>query len=318
MCLFACYFNISFKFFGSSISSLDNPDPPPKIQSSSPLPLRLCPARPDVYPYEVLWTYDDYKEECPDTLQFPGSVAFGIRHADGRQILQREWAAIVAVVKYVEYELLVQTNSRDVTGKLYRKADTSFYKWYHRAEWSAAVEKLEKVCPILGLCAYHWKAEMVLRWALQQPGDPHDPKMTASRPFGLVKPNVCQAEGRTDAIFMGGTPTVKRAREISFTDSYPNKKLPVWKPPLLPQLFQTASDPPISTALPTTSTSTFNISSQPSTTTLAQTSEETTRLGLETRLGVCIIFFAVTQRVDTSHYSDCIKPTFMTSSSNAS
>lgn len=294
MRLFACYFNISFKFFGSSISSLDDPDPPPKIQSSLPIPVRFCPARPDVYPYEVLWTYDDYKKECADTLQFPGSVAFGIRHADGRQISQTEWAAIVAVVKYVEYDLLVQTNSRDVTGKLYRKSDTSFYKWYHKAEWSAAVEKLEKVCPILGLCAYHWKAEMVLRWALQQPGDPHDPKRAASRPFVLVKPNVCQADGRVDATVSGGTPTVKRTREISFADSYPNKRLPVWKAPLLPQLFQTASDPRISTALPTTATSTFNISSQPSTTTFVQTSEETTRISLETRLGVCIILSVAT------------------------
>ena len=267
-------------FFGSSISSSD--DPPPESRPSSPFPPRFCPRRPDAYPHEILWTFDEYKEECPS-----GSVAFGIRHADGKQITQAEWAAIIAVVKYVEYDLLVRANSRDPNGKLYRRADFSFYKWYHRQEWNAAVEKLEKVCPILGLCAHHWKAEMVLRWALQQPGDPHDPKISSSRPFGFVDPNVCKAEAPVGAMFISGTSAVKRAREVTFADAYPNKKLTLEKPPLLPQLSSSTSGPPVCSALVTASTSTCNVSPQRCTPTFPKTSDEVT-LNLQTKLAVLV------------------------------
>ncbi|KAF8621418.1 hypothetical protein AX15_007828 [Amanita polypyramis BW_CC] len=275
----------------SSVSSQDNihavcNEPKP----SFPLPFHNAPchpypACPPEYPFTVLWTYDDYKAQCFSSFQRPGSVPFAIRHADGKQISHKEWAAIATLVKYVEYDLLMQTNSRDLSGKLRRRSDSSYYKCYHREHWDKAIEKLETVCSILGLCAYHWKAEMVLRWALEQPGDPEDPKKVTSKPDACMDANIHKARAHLNDKAMSNSTAVKRARDLSTDDIYPNKKMVSGS---LRQSLQTQSIPVAPAPLPggvaTASSSTANVSAQPSTLTRVWTNEEMKRMALVSKI----------------------------------
>ncbi|KAK2465770.1 hypothetical protein APHAL10511_002314 [Amanita phalloides] len=267
----------------SSVSSTDESSP--EAGPSVPVTAHFSPARPDAYPHEILWTYEEYEaERRPDRLR-SGSLPFAIRHANGKPISQVEWSAIVTVTNYVEYDLLVQTNSRDGTGKLCRRLSVPYYRSFHR-EWSAAIDKLEKVCPILGLCAYHWKAEMVLRWALQRPGDPEDPRRPTSGPCAFVQANVRRAGPHLDDLALSCSTVVKRPREVSISDSYPSKRLAVEQALQIPALPQIIPVPAISsTAIPTASTSTINVSHQASTPTRACTDEEIKRMVLELKLG---------------------------------
>lgn len=235
----------------SSVSTFDD--------SPSNLPLTHgLSKRPAGYPPTILWTYYDYKTHCNASNQRIGSVPFAIRHADGQPISQTEWASIAAVVKYVEYDLLVIVKSRDASGKLFRRPDTSYYKSHHREQWDLTINKLESVCPILGLCVDHWKAEMVLRWALQDQRDPEDPRqMSSTRPDGQVDPNGNSAQPSTTS----SSTAVKRTRDLSIIDVYPSKKSSSNVASLAKAFDMNHPTPPA--PVHTASTSTLNAATQP-------------------------------------------------------
>jgi hypothetical protein len=78
-----------------------------------------------------------------------------IRDEKGNLVTDTEWNAILATANLVKMDLFALARN----GKPRKK---SYYRKYHRLEWSAAISKLEESLPLLKLCAAHWKAEHLL------------------------------------------------------------------------------------------------------------------------------------------------------------
>jgi hypothetical protein len=92
-----------------------------------------------------------------------------IRHADGSMISKGEWSAIVASANLVKMDLM-HLNCPNPPKKFLPKT-RPYYKAYFRKEWNAAVLRLERMQPLLELCATHWKAEHVIGNALHRVDD---------------------------------------------------------------------------------------------------------------------------------------------------
>jgi len=84
-----------------------------------------------------------------------------IRHPEGLMISKGEWVAILATADLVKIDLLTLPRPLHRSAKD-RKKTRTYFRSYFPEEWQAAVDKMERLQPILALCAAHWKAEHVL------------------------------------------------------------------------------------------------------------------------------------------------------------
>ncbi|EGO23171.1 hypothetical protein SERLADRAFT_439911 [Serpula lacrymans var. lacrymans S7.9] len=128
-----------------SDSVLHAANPPPARSVVSTTEAQPPQPRPDQYPFEILWEFDDCKkdEDAGLTAQNPAQPAMerAVRHADGTMISSKEWTAIKATT---------------------RKRSQNYYQSAYPAQWAAIIQEMEQQQPLLTLCSNHWKAEHVL------------------------------------------------------------------------------------------------------------------------------------------------------------
>jgi hypothetical protein len=89
-----------------------------------------------------------------------------ICYEDSTIILETDWKSIHEAAIHIAHTHLVSlTSSGHVSeGQWHKKM---FYKHQFPVQWDNAMRELEKMAPLLSLCASLWKADMVLRSVLQ-------------------------------------------------------------------------------------------------------------------------------------------------------
>lgn len=138
---------------------------------SAPPYLHQPAIRPPEYPFEILWSLEDSKNDI-DVASSDGNMsrpAMGrvIRHRNGDSISDGEYSAIKATAHALAYRLnqLPLPSGRPA---LKNQARTMrFYKKNMVHDWDRAVADAENQQELLALCSAHWKAEHVLKAALQ-------------------------------------------------------------------------------------------------------------------------------------------------------
>ena len=105
----------------------------------------------DLLPPEILWTWDDCKNDT-----FVGMTAsnvshppmwHAIHHENGDVITDAEWKAIrqsatlVARTHLFPLSRVSQTGAKQTRKKMY-------FKWYFSLEWAAALRELESLAPV--------------------------------------------------------------------------------------------------------------------------------------------------------------------------
>ena len=148
------------------------------------------PARPHDLPPEILWTWDDCKNDT-----FVGMTASNvsrppmrraIRHENGNVITDAEWKAIrqsatlVARTHLFPLSRVSQTGAKQTRKKMY-------FKRYFSLEWAAALRELESLAPLLSLCFGEYKADHTLGGVLHDETSPRaaPPVSRASTPSSL-------------------------------------------------------------------------------------------------------------------------------------
>ncbi|KAF7986438.1 hypothetical protein HWV62_31193 [Athelia sp. TMB] len=120
-------------------------------------------SRPSEFPFEVLWCLEDCRHD-PDAKISVGnasrpSMQTVIRNPDGTMISEGVWNAIKLSSRQIAQSLL----SIKLKGNEETRAKTKqFFKSFYSAQWTEAVEQLERLQPLLQLCAGNWKADHVL------------------------------------------------------------------------------------------------------------------------------------------------------------
>ena len=133
------------------------------------------PARPHDLPPEILWTWDDCKNDT-----FVGMTAsnvscppmwHAIRHENGDVITDAEWkvicqsATLIARTHLFPLSRVSQTGAKQTRKKMY-------FKWYFSLEWAAALRELESLAPPLSLCFGEYKADHTLSGVLHDETSP--------------------------------------------------------------------------------------------------------------------------------------------------
>lgn len=144
--------------------------PPPSVPYTAPSIQHQPASRPPQYPQEILWSLEDAKLD-EDVASSEGNMsrpAMGrvLRHANGESISDGEYNAIKATAHTIAYELnqLPMPQGRSHLGA---SRTMRLYKTYMVSEWNNAVARAESQQDLLLLCSAHWKAEHVIRAALQ-------------------------------------------------------------------------------------------------------------------------------------------------------
>ncbi|KAM6489707.1 hypothetical protein JOM56_014730 [Amanita muscaria] len=130
--------------------------------------------RPEQFPAAILWTFADAKKDLAVgiTLTNPNrpNLKQIIRTTDGSVVDDSIYSTVRSSAHNVAATLLAPLDSKrpELKGAIGRKSPgtKSFYKNYFKDQWMAALEHLEGLQPLLGLCAEHWKAEAVLQSVL--------------------------------------------------------------------------------------------------------------------------------------------------------
>ncbi|KAJ3508770.1 hypothetical protein NMY22_g16507 [Coprinellus aureogranulatus] len=118
--------------------------------------------RPPELPLEVLWTMEDLKndEEAAPTQanQSRPPMRRALRNIDGTMIDDDAYDTIHTKVDVIFKANLLRLTPKNATRPLTRTQLRSS----HREAWFAVIRELEEQCPVVGLCARHWKAEQLL------------------------------------------------------------------------------------------------------------------------------------------------------------
>ena len=141
--------------------------------------------RPAIHPahyvFEVLWTMADCLLD-PDADVSPANRSCPpmqrcIRHPDGCMISDSEWKSIREAACIVSHTWIesIDTSTRLMPGKRRKK---KFYKLHFPSEWDTALQELERMAPLLSLCAVSWKADQVLGSVLPDEVSPSDIPLT--------------------------------------------------------------------------------------------------------------------------------------------
>ena len=83
-----------------------------------------------------------------------------VRHEDGTLISKGEWASILGTANEVKKDLLSLPHRKGRTS-CDSRTRTYFHKNFPK-EWDSAIDKMENLEPLLGLCTLHWKAEHII------------------------------------------------------------------------------------------------------------------------------------------------------------
>jgi len=124
--------------------------------------------RPAEYPIDILWTFDDAKADktvvaSPTNPSRP-TMRNAIRSTDGRNISTQEWNSIKASARLVIDELFGLPDRGEASSRKTKK----YFRTHHSRAWQLALEKLERLQPLLSLCADHWKAEKLIQSKLHK------------------------------------------------------------------------------------------------------------------------------------------------------
>ncbi|KAM6492807.1 hypothetical protein JOM56_010941 [Amanita muscaria] len=185
--------------------------------------------RPEQFPAAILWTFADAKKDSAVgiTLTNPNrpNLKQIIRTADGSVADDAIYSTVRSSAHNVAATLLAPLDSKrpELKGAIGRKSPgtKSFYKNYFKDQWMAALEHLEGLQPLLGLCAEHWKAEAVLQSVLTSL---HPKKGNNSLP--VDEPNGSseeeeagngQLEGKRSCVLPSVSRSPKRNRRMSVT-----------------------------------------------------------------------------------------------------
>ena len=150
-------------------------------EMTTPLAYPRPAIHPAHYVFEVLWTMADCLLD-PDADVSPANQSCPpmwccICHPDGHMISDSEWKSIckaACIVSRTQIES-IDTSTRLTPGKRCKK---KFYKLHFPSERDTALQELERMAPLLSLCAMSWKADQVLRSVLPDEVSPSDIPLT--------------------------------------------------------------------------------------------------------------------------------------------
>ena len=133
------------------------------------------PARPHNLPPEILWTWDNCKNNTfvgmtASNMSCP-PMRCAICHENGDVITDAEWKAICQSATLVAHTHLFPLSHVSQTGaKQTRKK--MYFKRYFSLEWAAALQELESLAPLLSLCFGEYKADHTLGSVLHDETSP--------------------------------------------------------------------------------------------------------------------------------------------------
>lgn len=90
-----------------------------------------------------------------------------LRHADGTDIDDREYNVIKATAHVIAFELHQLPLPPGCLQPKDQNRTMRFYKNHMVREWNQAIADAENQQELLALCSAHWKAEHVIKAALQ-------------------------------------------------------------------------------------------------------------------------------------------------------
>jgi hypothetical protein len=137
--------------------------------------------RPPTYPEEILWHLEDCRSDPLVNIKRSNwswpPINRCIRHPDGSLATEAEWRNIKTSGQLICHGLRQLPRPRDSRlksqGNNIVKSKT-YFRTYHAAAWTEAIQKLERMQPLVALCAPNWKAEHVLNNTLLAAHDPID------------------------------------------------------------------------------------------------------------------------------------------------
>ncbi|KAF7967814.1 hypothetical protein HWV62_32973 [Athelia sp. TMB] len=172
--------------------------------------------RPAHYPVEVLWSLEDSKNDIDvgssDGNMSRPAMSRVIRHANGNSIDDGEYSAIKATAHSIAYDLnqLPLPPGRSHLQGMPRTM--RFYKNNMVQEWNRAVAEAESQQELLTLCSAHWKAEHVIKAALQAAHSATKPKAPGGNSTSTGK------RSRSHSGATSGATSSKRSRSDSITN----------------------------------------------------------------------------------------------------
>lgn len=120
--------------------------------------------RPDIYPLDILWNFDECKTENEKPLIFTAgndgrpNMEKALRDENGNFLSSDTYSRIKASVRAVAAQLLqlpVKTGNMEARTKRDIKAA-------YPQEWTNVLRMLEYMQPIVRLCSAHWKADHLI------------------------------------------------------------------------------------------------------------------------------------------------------------
>ncbi|EGO22821.1 hypothetical protein SERLADRAFT_439590 [Serpula lacrymans var. lacrymans S7.9] len=131
-----------------SNSVLHAANPPPARSVVSTTEAQPPQPRPDQYPFEILWEFDDCKKDKDAGLTAQNPARPAIERATTIKATTR--------VAQNKLEQLPLPKCRS------QKWSRNYYLSAYPAQWAAIIQEMDQQQPLLALCSNHWKAEHVL------------------------------------------------------------------------------------------------------------------------------------------------------------
>ena len=127
-------------------------------------PLGFSAERPNDYPFDILWNFDDCKTEEEISVIFTSGnegrpiMEKALRDEDGNFLSADAFNRIKASVRSVAAQLLqLPVKMGDAEARTKR-----YFKSAYLQEWTNALGMLEFTQPIVRLCSAHWKADHLI------------------------------------------------------------------------------------------------------------------------------------------------------------
>lgn len=186
-----------------STFSLSPSDSASVAESATPTLINQPVVRPDEYPQEVLWNLQDMRS-CPHFKitshnKSRSPVHRCLRTLTGSIISESQWIDIRHHATAIVREILHPLAKHSSDNSTFRK---NYFRENWPRKWEDAIAKIEARHPILRLCSFHWKADLVLKHILvSSPGKitttPPPPPLslpppeTAPTPSSSLSENPC-------------------------------------------------------------------------------------------------------------------------------
>lgn len=172
----------------SSSSSLRPNQSASQVSSSSALDYPRPVTRPAHYPQSILWTKADCEAD-PDVRVSAGNTSRppmrrAIRNEDGSVLTDKDWKNIrLTALSVARTHLYSLTTTAPQAAGMSRKK--KYFKTFFSHEWAKALRKLERLAPLVSLCAGDWKADQTLAAVLLAEPPPIPPSSRESTPSSV-------------------------------------------------------------------------------------------------------------------------------------